>query len=206
MNVLDNASPVQAKLTASVVQEPDRLLVRYRVENTGDAEVLVLDQLGTWGIGDEYEFSPENVYVDLDRQIVRLTKGSLSVPLGAKPREAPYGRSDGRLVAAGGSVEVSFVVPLPIKVRNPYRRDMGPGGRVATKAAVARIVVLDVGIVPRNGGSIFSHGHPAHPDVLTVLRVNADPVERWQTILSQRFELDRDLPVLDYETVQRPLR
>jgi hypothetical protein len=63
------------------------------------------------------------------------------------------------------------------------------------------VVEVAVGIVPQGGGSLFHHDHPAHPEVVSITRITPDPVERWQTIVSQRFELTEDLPVLDYETV-----
>lgn len=204
MNVFDASSAAQATFGSSLVRHPDHLEVRYRIENTGKEEIAVLDQLGTRGIGEEYEYSPHHVYVELDGEVVHLVKGALSVPPGASPREPPYGRPDARVVAPGESIEETFVVPVPVKVRNPYRRDMPPGPRFATKRAVARAVVVAVGIVPRSGATFFERSHPAHPHAVSVIRLPLEPVERWQTMASKRFDLDEDLAVLDYETLPRP--
>jgi hypothetical protein len=182
-----------------LVRHADHLEVRYRIENTGKDEIAVLNQIGRWGIGAAYEYSANDVYVDLDGAVVQLTKGALSVPPGASPRDPPYARPDGRMVASGAWIEETVAVPIPVKVRNPYRRDTSPGRAIAMKKAVARVVVVSVGVVPPGSGTVFSRNHPAYPHVVSVVRLTAEPVERWQTLLSKRFELEEDLPVLDYE-------
>jgi hypothetical protein len=203
VKVFDAPPSVEVSFSASLFRYTDRLEVHYRIENKGGEAIAVLDRLGQWGIGEEYEYSPQYVYVDLDGSVLRLIKGALTVPPGALPRQPPYGRPDGRLVAPGESIEEAFTVPVPVKVRNPYRRDTGLGQSIATKNAVVRVVEIAVGIVPQGGGSLFSQDHPAHPEVVSITRITPDPVERWQTIVSQQFDLAEDLPILDYQTVTR---
>ena len=196
----DDVSAVHVKFASSLVRHPDHLEIHYRIENAGKEDVAVMDQIKRYGVGEAWEYSPDDVYVDLDGDVLQLTKGILPVPEGGDWRDPTFGRADGRLVAPGAWIEETVAVPIPVKVRDPYRREKGPGQSIATKKAMARSVVVAVGVVQQGPGTLFSYEHPAFPEIVSVIRYVAAPVERWQTLLTKRFELSDELPVLDYET------
>jgi hypothetical protein len=111
------------------------------------------------------------------------------------------------MVASGASLEETFAVPVPAAVRIPYKR-LGRGEPRASKRSVARQIVVQIGVVPTGAGCTVSRHHPAYPDVVTVRGDIAEPGGGYllmcQTMLSVRFDLGEDLPVLDYEVVPWP--
>ena len=184
--------------TFSFRRHADRLELGYRIFNGRSDEVAVLDQIRGVGIDGAPDYAPGAVYVDLEGPLLRLTKGTLPVPEGVFPGVYPI--PDARLIAAGASREQRFDVPVPVKVCNPFRR-RGHGQVVAAREAVAREVLVGVGVVPSGKSCAFTRSNPAFPDVVSVLWLEARPGVQLdcQTIFSERFPLDEDLPVLDYE-------
>jgi hypothetical protein len=209
MSPPDDASTWDVHFTCSLDRLPNRLEVRYRLDNTGREDVIVMDQISKAGVDGMMRYSPDHVYVDLDEGTLQLTKGALTSP-SAEARE--HGASsyrhhpEGRIITPGASVEVTFTVPIPVKVRNPFRRPQGPGQAIAAKKRTARAVVVSVGVVPWSCTFTALREHPAYPDLISVMNIGVDPANGLpcQTLRSKRFELDDDLPVLDYEIFGRP--
>ena len=199
-----SSGALHVDLMCSLTRHADRLEVRYRIDNRRKDELAVMDRIQSTGIDGADEFLPDDVYVDLHGEAVQLIKGALLV---RDMFPAVYDYPDARMVAPGGSLEGTFVVPIPVKVRTRYKR-LGLGEPRASKKAAAREVVIQIGVVPASAGCKFSRHHPAYPDVVTVTGDISDPTGAYllqcQTMLSVRFELPEDLPVLDYETFPWP--
>lgn len=196
--MLENVS-----FTCSVQRLKDCLEVRYRIGNRRDDEIAVLDQIRSVGIDGAPEYSASAVYVDLEGAVLRLTKGALPLPEDLFPGVYPI--PDARMIPPGGTCEEAFTLPIPVKVRNPLKR-LGAGQVVAARKAVAREVVIGVGVVPSEKGCVFPRENPAFPDVHSVIWLEAKPGVQLecQTMFSNPFELDEDLPVLDYEVFPWP--
>lgn len=187
------------EIKSTLLRHADRLEVHYRVDNRRSDTIAVLNQILRTGIDGGPEYSPDDVYIDLDDGALRLTKGALPVPEGLFLSVYPF--PDALMIPPGTSFEETFRVPVPVKVRNPFRR-RGKGETVASKRGSARSVVLEIGIVPPTPACIFTRSHPAYPDVWSGVWVTAKPGVQLecQTMLTARFELDESLPVLDYDT------
>lgn len=181
----------------------DRLEVGCRLANGRGEEVAVLDRIRGTAVDGAPTYAPDSVYVDLEGPLLRLTKGALPVPEGRFP--SIYQIPDARLVPAGGTCELSFAVPIPVRVCNPFKR-AGRGQVVASRPAVAREVLVGVGIVPAGKSCVFIRENPAFPDVVSVHWLDARPgvALEDQSLFSERFALEEDLPVLDYECFPWP--
>jgi len=196
------ADEIGAKLTSWLTRFADRLEVRYRIDNLGSDVLYVMNQIPSRAVDDAVEYRVDDVYVDLAGDTLELTKGALLV---RHTFPAVYQYPDARVVAAGESLTETLVLSLPVKVRIPYRRKSGRGEVRASRKAVARRIALSIGVVPADSGCTFSRDRPAHPDVVTVRGESFEPggglLLIGQTMLSTRFPLSEDLPVLDYESI-----
>lgn len=206
---------VGVSLTCAVRRYAERLEVRYRVSNRRDQAVAVLNQIPSVGIDEAPEYDPNDVYVDLNDGVLQFTKGALPIPPGLFPN-FPL-KPDAVMLAPGASLEETFVVPIPVKVRNPYVRAMTrapggarglgvPGETIAVRKTSARALVVAVGVVPSGSACTFASNHPAYPNILTPMDLKGlvDPVPPDQTMLSVRLELEEDLPVLGYQCFPWP--
>lgn len=200
-----SATELGVDLTVRLVRHVDRLEVRYRVDNRRRDEIYVMNQIPSKAVDGALEYRPDDVYVDIAGETLQLTKGALPVRW---TFPAVYDYPDARMVASGASLTETFVVPVPAKVRTRYTRRKGRGETRAAKRAIAREVIVGIGIVPSGVGCTFSRERPEYPDVVTVAGDIAEPegglLLMGQTMLSVRFELEEELPVLDYESFPWP--
>jgi hypothetical protein len=198
------ARDLDVDLTCVLALHADRLEVRYRIDNRRKDAAAVLDRIPSQDIDGAVEYDRDDVYVDLQGEVLRLTKGALLV---REVFPGVYDYPDARLVASGASLADTFVVPIPVKVRIPYKK-LGRGETIAAKKAVAREVGVAVGVVPADAGCELSRNHPAYPDAVSVRGEVFEPggglLLLGQTMLSVRFELGEELPVLDYESFPWP--
>jgi hypothetical protein len=186
-------------LTCTLTREERRLVVQYRIDNHRHEEIAVLDQLPTRDIDGAPEYLPESVFVSLESETVHLIKGSVLL---RNVFPYVYDYPDARLVAAGASVSETFAVPLPVEVKVRYKH-AGKGEQANRRKAVAREVALSIGVVPTGAGCRFAREKPEYPEVVSVYGNVFEPGGglqlTCQTMISARFALDEDLPVLDYQ-------
>jgi hypothetical protein len=195
-----SVSEIGVQLDARLKRHVDRIEVQYRIENHRRDDIYVMNQVRSRAVDGAIEYLADNVYVDVAEETLQLTKAALLV---RNTFPAVYEYPDAHLVAAGGSLVETFAVSVPVKVRIPYSSKKKRGEVRASKKAVVRDVVFAIGVVPAATGCTFSHERPEYPDVVTVRGATAEPggglLLMGQTLLSVRFELGEDLPVLDYE-------
>lgn len=190
-------------LSSTVVRHPERIEVHYVVTNHRSARLAVLNRLfGTAPDGGR-DYSPNHVYVELDRDTLHLIKGALDT----SGSFVEFNPDPGvHLLEPGSKLEDRVIVPIPVKVRQPFQRvHSGPGRAIASKKALAHALVISVGVLPVDSRSGFYVDDSTRPDFLRVYPIDqSGSVREYQTMLSTRFSLEADLPVLDYVAIPRP--
>ncbi|MFO0591952.1 MAG: hypothetical protein U0441_30680 [Polyangiaceae bacterium] len=194
---MDNIS-FDCKLT----QKPDALVVEYTIKNERSEDIGVFNRISGTAIDGARDFSPNNVYREIEGEVLKLQHIALPIPPGL--RMAAYVPPHATRIAAGKSVTETFVVPVPVAVRQPYLRAKvsGAGGEVIpAKPVTLREVDVVIGIFPLTETGLVAE-HPAFPDVLTVQPPY--PALSGQVKLGARFTLDPAVTVLDYELFPWP--
>ena len=98
---------------------------------------------------------------------------------------------------AGGTVEERIRVPLPAKVRHPYKRAVFDGQVTASRKAEATAIALSIGLVPVDADCRLSADQPAYKEHCRVLPPGV-AVAR-QIMIRWTAALPRPIEVLDYE-------
>jgi hypothetical protein len=170
----------------------------YQLDNRGAADVLVMNRVMSQAIDGTAELLPETVYVDLQGGVLELIKACIPIPSGHFPSIWPIPYAS--LLRAGGRLSERFVLPLPARVRHPGRV-LQLSRVAATKAASARKLRFSVSFVLPDGEPRTTY--PGYPGTF-VPPSNLALTPDQQTLLSQTFDLEREVPVLDYQVFPRP--
>jgi hypothetical protein len=181
-------------LDARLTQRPSEIEVTYTITNGRDEDVGVFNRLQGIGVDGGLMFSPDAVFVDLEGSLLRLSKMALPVPKGL--RITAYTPPFASRVPAGESFTETFVLKIPVKVQQPFKRALIQGEVAAVKPETAKECELSLGVFPCSDGVRLVSEHPAYPDVLTA--VPPDPAVKQQVVIAQRLALSADVAVLDY--------
>lgn len=185
-----------------LTQKPDALVVEYTITNERDVDFGVFNRITGTAIDGARDYSPNNVYREIQGAVLLLEKIALPIPQGL--RMAAYVPPHASRLSAGKTLTETFTVPVPVLVRQPYLRAKaaGVGGEVIPSRPVtlseAEVVI---GIFPLAETGLVAE-HPAFPDVLTPQPPH--PAVAGQIKLGARFKLDAPIEVLDYEVFPWP--
>lgn len=178
----------------SIARAPAAITVTYTIKNDRPHDLGVFNKLKSIAVDGALDFSPNNVYVDLDGHALRFLKQALPIPPGLTM--AAYVPPYASLLKKGESVTETFTVPIPILVRHPFKRVLLSGEVVPVDPRTASQLEVVIGVFPLVGCHLAAE-HPAFPDVMTV--VPPDPAVTGQELLSASFALSPDVDVLDYK-------
>lgn len=181
-------------LDGRLTERPGELEVTYTITNDGSVDLGVFNRLQGIAVDGGLDFTPDAVFVDLEEGLLRLSKMALPVPKGLSI--SAYIPPHASRVPAGESRTETFVVRLPAKVRQPFKRALIKGEVRAEKPENARAVELSLGVFPAGADVRLVAEHPAFPDVLTV--ITPGPALAGQVALTRRFTLTAEIDVLDY--------
>ncbi|WP_347350669.1 hypothetical protein [Intrasporangium sp.] len=113
------------RLTADLTSGDGRLVAEYRVDNSSDHPVVVVDRipesLGSAALG---ETDPDHAWVVMAGDVVRVTKQSFPIAPGVRFVAAPV--IGAHVVAPGAGVSGSARVPLPARLDVPGREFEAP--------------------------------------------------------------------------------
>ncbi len=172
------------------------LAVVYRIHNDGQDDVGVFNRLQTIALDGGLNFLTSSVFRELEGDSLLLSKCALPIPDGL--RMSSYNAPHASRLAANSTLEERFVLPLPLEVRQPFRRALLDGQVKPAKAASARRIQLRIGVFPLSGDCRLLAEHPAFPEVMVTFPPGV-AVER-QQILAVTCELDEGIEVLDYSS------
>jgi hypothetical protein len=174
-------------------ERADALEVTYTIKNDSDEDLGVFNHLQGIATDGGLDFSPNSVFVDIEGDLLRLLKMALPIPPGL--RITAYIPPHASLLPAGEVLTEVFTVPIPVKVRQPFKRAMIKGEVVPIKLTSAKRAEVTIGVFPAAGTRLVAE-HPAFPEVRTA--APPDPAVRGQVTLSAGFTFSREVPVLDY--------
>jgi hypothetical protein len=195
------------RLVSRVTRHADRLEVHYVLTNGTTGRLAVLNQVSAKGVDGARHPSPNHAYVDFQQGSAHVFKAALDT----RGMLFCFGNSsdpDAELLEPGAAASETFVVPLPLKVREPMRKQFVHKSAevIASKESAARELVVSIGVVPVAGSACgFVAEDPTRPNIHAAHVRDPDrPLHSCQTLVSTRFALDADLPVLDYEAHPEP--
>ncbi|MEO7328775.1 MAG: hypothetical protein ABI193_09375 [Minicystis sp.] len=186
------APPVSFKCSLS--RTPAAIVVTYTITNDRAHDLGVFNKLRSIAVDGALDFSPDNVYVDLEGETLRFLKEALPIPPGLKM--AAYLPPYAALLRKGASLTETFVVPIPIAVRHPFKRALISGEVIPVEPRIARRLEVEIGVFSLVGCHLAPE-HPAFPEAMTV--VPPDPAVTGQELLSAAFSLTPEVAVLDYK-------
>jgi hypothetical protein len=184
----------RVSLDCRLAQSPGGLEVTYTITNGGDVDIGAFNRLQGIATDGALDFSPDSIFTDIDGDLLRLLKMALPIPAGL--RVTAYVPPYATLVPSGKSFTEQVRVPLPVKVRQPFKRALIRGEVVPVKPVTAKRAEVVLGVFPLVACGLAPE-HPAFPDVMTA--APPDPAVRGQVTLSASFTLSPDVPVLDYQ-------
>jgi hypothetical protein len=175
-------------------QRAGLLEVTYTIENGGGVDLGVFNHLQGIATDGGLDFSPDAVFRDVEDDTLLLMKMALPVP--PRLQITAYVPPHASLVPAGKSLAETFTVPVPVKVRQPFKRALLSGEVIPSKPVTARHLEVRIGVFPCGPDVRLVAEHPAWPEVLTVQ--TPGPALGGQEVLSARFALTPDVDALDY--------
>jgi hypothetical protein len=197
---MDPLLPSKVEFTCRIARTEAALSVSYRIENRTDEELGAWNRIRAGRPDGTHDFSPDVVYVDLEGDVLHLRKMALPIPPGLKI--TAYVAPNASRIPAGGVLEETFTVAIPIRVMHPFKRMLVMGEVVADKPASASRAVVTIGVFVVGTDTRLISEHPAFPDVLSAFPVG--PALSRQQLLSAEFPLDPPVAVLDYRGVEWP--
>jgi hypothetical protein len=191
---------LDVRFSCNLVRETDALIVSYGIDNRSSMDIGAFDRQRVTRLDGTNDFSDDLVYADLEGSDLHLRK--MALPLLAGLQISAYVPPNASLIPAETKRDVTFRVPVPVRMCHPFKRALLRGEVIADVPAEAHSVIVEIGIFICGGSCRFESEHPAFPEVLSV--IPPGPALASQSVLSQRFPLDRPLPVLDYRGVPWP--
>ncbi len=188
------------ELACELTRTGEHLTISYQLINRGATDVAVLDRVGSRQIDGTTRYDPDTVFVGYDGETLELTKGTLPIPPGQFP--LVHASTEASSLVAGGAHRNTFSLPIPVRVCHPFQCMRLDGEVRAERRAFAKVVTVVVGVVPLATHRVLVATHPAFPEVRSVVPV--EDVHREQVLLTQRFRLSEELPVLAYESFPWP--
>src|SRR4051812_44634023 len=101
------------------------LAVTYEIHNDSSHDLGIFNKLKAIAVDGALVFSPNLVYVELDGDVLRFLKMALPIPKGLTM--AAYVPPYASLLPKGQAMKETFSVPIPVEVRQPYRRALISG-------------------------------------------------------------------------------
>lgn len=179
----------------SVTPGDAALTVTYTLRNESDEELGVFNRIEGIATDGGVDFSPDRVYVELDGEVLRFMHQALHTPKGLTM--TAYTPPNVSHLPARSTLVETFTVPIPVKVRHPYKRVLIRGEVIPAEPRTAQRVEVSVGVFPLGDECQLEPEHPAYPEVYTA--TPPDPAVRGQVILSAGFDLAAPVAVLDYK-------
>jgi hypothetical protein len=181
--------------SCSMNKKPTSIEVSYTITNNGSQDLGAFNRLQGIGVDGGLFFSANNVFVDLEGDTLHLMKMALPIPQGLQI--AAYIPPHVSRIPAGESFTETFVLALPARVAQPFKRALIRGQVAAVTPASATKARVTIGVFPVLPELRLLAEQPAYPDVLTVQPPG--PALEGQELLSQAFSLDPEASVLDYQ-------
>jgi hypothetical protein len=178
----------------SIVRSAAAITVTYTIKNDRPHDLGVFNKLRAIAVDGALDFSPNNVYVDLEGESLRFLKQALPIPPGLKM--AAYVPPYASLLEKGKSLTETFSVPIPVLVRHPFKRALVAGEVIPVEPRSAAKLEVQIGVFPLVGCHLAAE-HPAFPDVMTA--APPDPAVTGQELLVASFDLTPGVAVLDYK-------
>jgi hypothetical protein len=200
---------MSAELKANVAlactfrQEPAAIRLAYAVKNAGGAPVGLFNRIQARHLDGRLNLSPDVVYVDLVDGVLELAKRVLPLPEDLMLTERLLPRVT--RLEAGQEFKEELLVPVPVAVKQPYRRALLAGENrdgdvVADKPDKAHTVLFSLGVFPITAEMKFRPVSPAYPTVFWAPGSAAAE----QVVLTHRTKLAAPLAVHDYRLVLPP--
>ncbi len=179
----------------SSTQRGGEIEITYSIKNGRGDALGVFNKISAVAIDGGLDFSPNHVYREITQGVLHLMKRALPLPPGLQVT-GPLAPHASR-VAPGETLTETFVVRLPVEVRQRFKFLTMRGEVRPCKPMVAREIELSIGVFPCTEEVRAVAEHPAFPEVLTLFKPAAAIAA--QTVLSRRIPLRAAIAVLDYE-------
>lgn len=189
-------------LECTIALASDSLQLVYIVRNGANREIGLFNRVPEAGPGAPPTFAPDNLYTDLEQNVLHLRKMVLPMPEGLQMSGRPVPGII--LLAAGAVFEEELTVVIPAVVNHPFRQALlvakSQGGQVVTdQLRAANVVKFSVGLFLSDPAFRFEPVSSDHPDVFSVFPPG--PAVDRQMILSESMNLPTTIPVLDYRVI-----
>lgn len=178
----------------SIARTAAAITITYTIKNDCPHALGVFNKLRSIAVDGALDFSPNNVYVELEGETLRFLKQALPIPPGLTM--AAYVPPYASLLEKGKSLTETFSVPIPVLARHPFKRVLLSGEVVPIEPRTAGKLEVTIGVFPLVGCHLAAE-HPAFPDVRTA--APPDPAVTGQELLSAAFALTPNVDVLDYK-------
>ncbi|MER3416570.1 MAG: hypothetical protein C4297_10210 [Gemmataceae bacterium] len=132
----------EARLT---MKTPQQLHVSYRLQNKTNGDLCVFDRLYRTQPSGERIMDENMAYILFEKQVtLHITRSVIRIPDGLKVEypEVPYAR----LLAAGATLEASFLLAVPVVEVHPY---LEPLMSDRAKERSCKSVYFSLGIAPK---------------------------------------------------------
>ena len=190
---------VEKDFECRVKIEASELKVFYTIKNRTGDDLGIFNCIATTNLDGTINYSPNNVYVDLENSILLVRKMILPIPegLNVAERMVPFVT----VVRDGEEFNEAFSVAIPVKVCNPYKRAL-----IAAKSPGAEVVPIEKKMATSIQVCIGVCSLGSDIKIYPVSRVYNDIFRIWppgvcidrQVVLSKKFDLEKPILVLDY--------
>lgn len=188
---LDVGFTCKASITGGVLE------VTYTIDNRTAGELGAFNRIKSVRIDGTLDWSPDNVYVDLEGDTLNLRKMALPIPPNLSI--SAYTPPKCSRIPAGATFTETVRAAIPVRVCHPFKRALLHGTVVPDAPAKAKKAAFHLGVFPAGDGVRLVAENPAFPDVMTA--VPPDPALAGQQVVTSEFLLDPPLDVLDYRVV-----
>lgn len=190
---------MNVSFNCTVVLGHNALDVSYVVANHERYDIGIFNWIRYNRPDGTIDFRGDTAYVELIDKVLLVRKMALPVP--SNLQMAAYVPPQASRIAARASFTERFVLPIPVKVMQPFQAALlglkSTGQVVADSPAKAKQVKIEVGIFPIDDQCRLEPENPAHPNVLTALPPG--PAIARQQVLSAERLLNSPVDVLDYK-------
>lgn len=180
----------------------DAMVLRLTLTNNGDTEAVVFNRIEVANPDGTVDFPADVAYVDFREPegALIIRKAMLTMPEGL-PVPAGYAPAFATSLVSGRKLTEVIRLPVPVAVMFPPRAAAlaREGEVIADVEVLARVVVVEIGVLDVSTGLQLNRENPAFPEVMTVFPSAA--ATSGQQLLSKAFPQHQPLPVLDYRVV-----
>lgn len=190
-------------LTVTARQSPDTLVLTCRVSNRSGTDYGLFARIPETFADGSLKLSPHTAYIAVADGVLVVGKYFLPIPEGLKVAERHIPLAV--LIPNGSNWEEQIVLPIPVRVCQPYTRALlagtSPGADVnPEQPKLVRMVRVVLGAFPITPEVILTPVSPAFP---TVFEVWPPAVADLQVLLDWELPTPSEVMVLDYG-IQRP--